>query len=600
LADFGSSKEMTGTLMQQPDDTSHNRWEDEAASGTDEVYRPSEAIPKPKQTSPKNYCYICGKSFSKVIRHLLIHSEEVPEIAEAFALPVASKERKRIMNELRNRGNYQHNLEVLKNNSGELKLRRRSKVTAVSAKTFSHCLHCKGMFGRKDIWRHVSRCPSKTKSDTATGGRTRVLGEIALAESPFCKELPSDVRKMFSSMKADEIASAVQNDFLLMQLARYLCNKYRDHPSKQEYIRQQLREMGRLLLALRKMSIFSIKNAIRPKHFYKVVEAVKDVTGFNEKMRSYNKPSLALKLGHSLKKMCGIVLTGVDCSDEMIRDTKTFVKLCDREWSRLVSHSALASLGGRKLSNPSTIPFTRDVQAFYRYLEATSASAIEGLEKHENLEVYKALCRVTLAQVSVLSKCESEVSKMTLKTFQQREDSTQVLSKHFIRINIQSRSGQNVAILLTSELVNAITLLVSKREVCGVHKDNPFLFAKPNSSPTSLFHGENCIRVFSSLCQLKNPEHFRPMHLHKHIARVFQILNLENDELDHLAKLLGHNIRADRDYYRRPEAAVELAKISKLLLAMEKGSLEKFKGHSLEEMEIEGTWLIHCPTSQWF
>lgn len=81
------------------------------------------------------------------------------------------------------------------------------------------------------------------------------------------------------------------------------------------------------------------------------------------------------------------------------------------------------------------------------------------------------------------------------------------------------------------------------------------------------------------------------MHLHKHIARVFQILNLENDELDHLAKLLGHDIRLDRDYYRLPEAAVDLAKIAKLLLAMEKGSLERFKGNSLEEIEIEGT----CP-----
>eukprot|EP00064_Thunnus_orientalis_P019641 superscaffoldBa00005002_g19766 len=77
------------------------------------------------------------------------------------------------------------------------------------------------------------------------------------------------------------------------------------------------------------------------------------------------------------------------------------------------------------------------------------------------------------------------------------------------------------------------------------------------------------------------------MQLYKHIARVFQILNLENDELDHLAKLLGHDIRADRDYYRLPEAAVELAKIAKLLLAMEKGSLERFKGNSLEEIEIE-------------
>ncbi|XP_032391770.1 uncharacterized protein LOC116701860 isoform X1 [Etheostoma spectabile] len=441
----------------------------------------------------------------------------------------------------------------------------------------------KGMDGRKEMWRHEARCPSST-SNPATGGKTRVLGEIALAELPLSKKIPSALRKMLLNMKQDEIASAVQNDFLLIQLAQTLSEKHGNNPS--EHIRQKLREMGRLLLALHEKSIFSFEDAIKPKNFSKVVEAVKDLAGFDEKTQSYNKPSLAFKLGHSLKKLGTIVLSGADCNEQM-RDTKTFMKLCAKEWSQLVSQTALASLSGRRVNNPSTILFTQDVQLFFRYLETTTASAIESMEKYESQQVYNALCKVTLAQASVFSQCAPEVSKMTLKTFQERADSTQVLSKHFIRINIPSRTGQNVAVLLTSELVSAITLLVNKRKACGVHKDNPFLFAKPDSSPTSLHHGMVCIRAFSILCGAKNPEHLRAMHLHKHIARVFQVLYLENDELDKLGKLLGHDIRADRDYYRLPEAAVELAKIAKLILAMEKGSLERFEGNSLDQIEIE-------------
>ncbi|XP_039675540.1 uncharacterized protein LOC120570916 isoform X5 [Perca fluviatilis] len=590
FADLDSSQGMTGTLMLHPDNPLYTQEEDEAASSSKELGwdgddGPSEAPPNTKgpTCTSKNYCYVCGKGFAKLTRHLLRHADEEPEIAEALALPQNSTDRKRIFDELRNWGNYLHNKEVLKNNSGELKLRRRPSTTVIDPKTHVHCLYCKGMYGRKDMWRHVARCPSKT-SNPATGGKTRVLGEIALAELPLSKKIPSAVRKLLSNMKQDEIASAVQNDFLLIQLAQNLCEKYGNNSS--EHIRQKLREMGRLLLALREKSIFSFEDAIKPKNFFRVVEAVKDLAGFDEKMQSYNKPSLALKLGHSLKKIGTIVLTGADCNEQM-RDTKTFMKLCAKEWSEHVSQTALASLSGRRVNNPSTIPFTRDVQAFFRYLQTTTASAIESMEKHESQQVYNALCKVTLAQASVLSKCAPEVSKMTLKTFQERDDSTQVLSKHFIRINIPNRTGQNVAVLLTSELVSAITLLVNKRKACGVHKDNPFLFAKPDSSPTSLHHGRVCIRAFSILCHAKNPEHLRAMHFHKHIARVFQILYLENDELDHLAKLLGHNIRADKDYYRLPEAAVELAKIAKLLLAMEKGSLERFEGNSLDQIEIE-------------
>ncbi|XP_034748086.1 uncharacterized protein LOC117956880 isoform X2 [Etheostoma cragini] len=441
----------------------------------------------------------------------------------------------------------------------------------------------KGPYGRKEMWRHEAKCPSST-SNPATGGKTRVLGEIALAELPLSKTIPSAVRKMLLNMKQDEIASAVQNDFLLIQLAQNLSEKHGNNPS--EHIRQKLREMGRLLLALHEKSIFSFEDAIKPENFSKVVEAVKDLAGFDEKTQIYNKPSLAFKLGHSLKKIGTIVLTGADCNEQM-RDTKTFMKLCAKEWSQLVSQTALASLSGRRVNNPSTVLFTQDVQLFFSYLETTTASAIESMEKYESQQVYNALCKVTLAQASVFSQCAPEVSKMTLKTFQERGDSTQVLSKHFIRINIPSRTGQNVALLLTSALVSAIMLLVNKREACGVHKDNPFLFAKPDSSPTSVHQGMVCIRAFSILCGAKNPEHLRAMHLHKHIARVFQVLYLENDELDKLGKLLGLDIRADRDYYRLPEAAVELAKIAKLILAMEKGSLERFEGNSLDQIEIE-------------
>ncbi|XP_041811872.1 uncharacterized protein LOC121620002 [Chelmon rostratus] len=457
--DLDSSQEMTRTSMLLPDGTSCTQQEDEADFSSDEDDwdedpGPSKAKRKPKNPSYAsiNYCYVCGAGLTKIARHLFTHASEDPEIAQAFALPKKSKERKKLLYELRNRGNYKHNQEVLKNKSGELKLRRRSTAVVVSAKTHVHCLYCKGMFKRKDMWRHVARCPSKTISNTKSKGKVKILTEIALAESPYSQQLPSIVWKVLSTMQQDEIAFTVQNDFLLIQLAQCLCEKYENKPNKHEYIRQKLREMGRLLIALHDKSIFSFEEAIKPKNFYKVVEAVKDITGYDGKMQSYNKPSLALKLGHSLKKIGAMVLSGIDGNEQMKRDTKTFLKLCAKEWSELVTQTATASLSGRKVYYPSTIPFTRDMQVFYRYLETTSASAIESLTVHESPQAYNALSRVTLAQVSVLNKCAPEVSKMTLKTFQERDDTTRVLSKHFIRINILSRTGQNVAVLLTSEL----------------------------------------------------------------------------------------------------------------------------------------------------
>lgn len=88
------------------------------------------------------------------------------------------------------------------------------------------------------------------------------------------------------------------------------------------------------------------------------------------------------------------------------------------------------------------------------------------------------------------------------------------------------------------------------------------------------------------MCGAKNPEYLRSTHLRKHIATLSQVLNLKNNELDQRANFFGHNIRVHRDFYRLPEATTEMAKISKLLLAMEKGTLGEFQGKLLQIKQI--------------
>lgn len=96
------------------------------------------------------------------------------------------------------------------------------------------------------------------------------------------------------------------------------------------------------------------------------------------------------------------------------------------------------------------------------------------------------------------------------------------------------------------------------------------------------------MRLYASECGAENPELLRSTLLRKHVETLSHILNLKNNELDQVADFLGHDIRVHREYYRLPEATTQLAKISKLLLSMEKVSLRSLQGKTLEEIEIEG------------
>ena len=64
---------------------------------------------------------------------------------------------------------------------------------------------------------------------------------------------------------------------------------------------------------------------------------------------------------------------------------------------------------------------------------------------------------------------------------------------------------------------------------------------------------------------------------------------LQDNELDVIAKFLGHDIQTHRDYYRLPDPSVEVAKISKFLLALEGNGqhpVEALRGKSLDEIQL--------------
>ena len=279
-------------VLHNTDCTEH---EDGAASKS----TTSDAVnPNPKDIcTNKNYCYVCNIPQTKIARHLKKHEKVEPAIAEAFMFPPHSRERKRLLEKLRNQGNYQHNGYGESEWTSESKKKTKQRKKTVT-KLYVHCLYCKGMFVRKELWRHLRRCPSKPGTVTEASGQTKVLALADIAESTSSKAISPGFWKVLGNMKEDEIASVVRNDFLILQLGQSFYNKHGNDSTKYEYIRQKVREMGRLLLSLRKNnSIFSFEDAAIPNNFYKVIEAVRDGAGFDEEKHSYRTPSLALKLG---------------------------------------------------------------------------------------------------------------------------------------------------------------------------------------------------------------------------------------------------------------------------------------------------------------
>ncbi|KAL0967027.1 hypothetical protein UPYG_G00303650 [Umbra pygmaea] len=102
------------------------------------------------------------------------------------------------------------------------------------------------------------------------------------------------------------------------------------------------------------------------------------------------------------------------------------------------------------------------------------------------------------------------------------------------------------------------------------------------------FRGSDCLRGFAKLSRCKVSQvtdNYKTGE--KHAATLSTVLNMTDTEMDQLANFLGHDIRIHREFYRLPEKTLQLAKISKVLMALEQGRLAEFHGKNLDEIGID-------------
>ncbi|XP_049448354.1 uncharacterized protein LOC125898561 [Epinephelus fuscoguttatus] len=145
----------------------------------------------------QNFCFICKDFHFKIARHFKTHIKDNSDIAYALSLPAGSATRKKLLENLRNRGNFEYNRDVLKKGSGQLKVKRKAKK--VECKKYEYCIHCKGMFLRPELWRHMKRCSSKAEEQEHQG-RKRVLGLASAIQSACSSTVNDGVLKMLSRM----------------------------------------------------------------------------------------------------------------------------------------------------------------------------------------------------------------------------------------------------------------------------------------------------------------------------------------------------------------------------------------------------------------
>ena len=300
-------------------------------------------------------------------------------------------------------------------------------------------------------------------------------------------------------MHKDNLSEVVKRDSLLQQFGETLLKKY--GPRRKNDIAQRLRQLARLLLKCREeMSNHSLDymDLLCGQHFDACLSGTFTLCKLNitdDGRREFDIPSLALRLGHLLKKMATVKQGYCLRQDHMegLKQAESFGQLLQAEWTDAVASNAHNTLKRRKDQIIQVLPLTDDLRALRSYQIKEMRQCIDQLQEAASYSTWRKLAQLTMARMIIFNKRRGgEVSKLLLQTYitrpnwknttnQEVMSSLQPLEQKLLDrvdlVQIPGKKNRKVPMLITTDVKEAIEALNVHRDMVGISSSNPYCFA---------------------------------------------------------------------------------------------------------------------------
>ncbi|PIK38798.1 hypothetical protein BSL78_24353 [Apostichopus japonicus] len=326
-----------------------------------------------------------------------------------------------------------------------------------------------------------------------------------------------------------------------------------------------MRALASVLLELRKSDPNggqNISDFIKPSKFDMVVEAVEKrcaiVENDNGGSCQYKFPSFAIKSGHDfvwitrIKRSQAIRQGDAEAEEEANR----YLQLHQAEWHVKVASAAASTLNVRKCEKVVSLPSVSDLKKVSEHTRSQIKSLTSKLMSAKpEFRDYRLLQKMTLARLIVFNKRRpAEMAKLPVASILNRPQWEKC------EIN---------------ELAHNLNALEKE------------LSSGTRSTSASFLDGGECLSEVLTGLDLKAPETINSTKMRQYAATVSQVLSLGSQEVEWLASHLGHDVAIHKQYYRLQESTVELCKVSKLLLAMDRGKVSNLRGKTLDEISVD-------------
>lgn len=382
-------------------------------------------------------------------------------------------------------------------------------------------------------------------------------------------------REVFKRMKPDEVTRTASTDILIIYYGEDLLKKIK-MKRRFYHISNKIRECAKFLMKMKKIEPHNnLISMLRPENFDNTIEAVKSLSRYNISNRNFGAASLALHFRTTLINLCDLATKLIlrrkipyfyEDIDKTITTLERFKNLIDTQWATEIGSLVLKDLNEKSAMTPKLLPITEDIIKLAKLVENKAEEAYNKILTNRNdTESYRILAEMVLVatilhnrkrvgDVQYLEwhslKEQFEIDNVNLQTeiASSLTENERILTQNYKKIVTIGKGSRPVTILIPKKMFKYYKLLCTLRNQPWFPIGNIYFFTYPQSK----FWIDGCcvIRKYAALSNAKHPQLLTSCKLRKHIATVTQLLNLQSNEIDQLAKFMGHTTRTHENFYK--------------------------------------------------
>ncbi|KAK9871724.1 hypothetical protein WA026_014176 [Henosepilachna vigintioctopunctata] len=538
------------------------------------VNSPAVTSEQQKKTHKKHQCFYCKKLLFQIVRHWNnVHKEE-NEVKEINSLPTSNPLRKKKIDLLRKKGDYDYNVSVHEGSKNHIVARSSTKKSA----EYLPCPSCLGYFNKENIRRHKINC-------SPNHGSRHLQGNCRKLTNYIHEKASSTLRNFIApDMYNDIITNEVFFDEILITYGNYMCIRVGEFHNK-DHIRAQLRLLGRFMLRVKvhDNNIRNCKELIHSRNIDTILKAINDIAQFDKNSCIFKHPTNARTLLNELKKIIGIVESESDKTEDdvLMKRAAGLSRRIKQELAPYINRICKNSenrLRRLKQQKNRKLPDNSEIKRYLRVLLRNILSYKRKLKENFSLRSWINLAETLLVYLAVFNrKRPGETQRIEIADFYNREvvdegdlknldKRDKIQAEKYARIGFRGKLGNSTALLIEKKnILPGIELLLKYRKEAGVHPKNRFLFGRPSKTEINItFETYKCHRRFCKLAKISS-EILSFTKLRKHLATEVAKAGTSQEEEMRVSTYMSHDFNIHKKVYDHSATLVDITKVSKHL-----------------------------------